>query len=99
MNEAVKGAGYTAEMVSDYLYAKHAPERNAYIQKKRPEMESGSGMTTQEAEEIINELETPEMIVISKLVYDIISNTRQTMREGGLEKASTIETWEGLYSR
>ena len=97
INEAVKGAGYTAEMVSDYLYAKHAPERNAYIQEKRPEMESGSGMTTQEAEEIINELETPEMIVISKLVYDIISNTRQTMREGGLEKASTIETWEGLY--
>ena len=97
INEAVKDAGYTAEMVSDYLYAKHAPERNAFIQDKRPEMESGSGMTTQEAEEIINELETPEMIVISKLVYDIISNTRQTMREGGLEKASTIETWEGLY--
>ena len=97
INEAVKGAGYTAEMVSDYLYAKHAPERNAFIQDKRPEMESGSGMTTQEAEEIINELETPEMVAISKLVYDIISNTRQTMREGGLEKASTIETWEGLY--
>ena len=94
---AMNDSGYTAEMVSDYLYAKHAPERNKLIQDRRPDMEDGSGMTTQEAEDIINELETPEMIAISKLVYDIVSNTRKTMREGGLEKASTIETWEGMY--
>ena len=60
-------------------------------------MLDGSGMTTQEAEDIINELETPEMVAVAKLVYDIVANTRKTMVEGGLEKASTIETYEGLY--
>ena len=61
-------------------------------------MESGSGMTNQEAEEIINELESPEMVEISNLIYDIVSNTRKTMREGGLEKSSTIEAWEAMYN-
>jgi len=91
-------SGLTAEQVSDYLYAKHAPERNDYIKSKRPEMLSGSGMTTEDAEAIINELETPEMIAVSKLVYGILANTRKTMVEGGLEKASTIETYEGLFN-
>ena len=90
-------SGLTAEQVSDYLYAKHAPERNDYIKSKRFEMLSGSGMTTEDAEAIINELETPEMIAVSKLVYGILANTRKTMVEGGLEKASTIETYEGLF--
>ena len=97
INLTIKDSGLTAELVSDYLYAKHAPERNAFIMRNRPEMESGSGMTNQEAEEIINELESPEMVEISNLIYDIVSNTRKTMREGGLEKSSTIEAWEAMY--
>ena len=98
INTAMEDSGLTAEQVSDYLYAKHAGERNEYINSKRPEMLNGSGMTTQEAEDIINELETPEMVAVAKLVYDIVANTRKTMVEGGLEKASTIETWEGLFN-
>jgi hypothetical protein len=97
INTTMEDSGLTAEQVSDYLYAKHAGERNIYINSKRPEMLDGSGMTTQEAEDIINELETPEMVAVAKLVYDIVANTRKTMVEGGLEKASTIETYEGLY--
>ena len=97
INLAIEDGGLTAEQVSDYIYAKHAQERNEFIQRNRPEMESGSGMTNQEAEDIINELESPEMVATAKLIYDIVANTRQTMREGGLEKASTIETWEGMY--
>ena len=94
---AIEEAGFTAEEVSDYLYAKHARERNEYIKGIRPEMESGSGMTNEQAEEIINELESPQMVTIANLVYDVIKNTRQSMIEGGLEKASTIQTWEDLY--
>jgi len=97
INTTMEESGLTAEQVSDYLYAKHAGERNIYINSKRPEMLDGSGMTTQEAEDIIDELETPEMVAVAKLVYDIAANTRKTMVEGGLEKASTIETYEGLY--
>jgi len=98
INLTIKDSGLTAELVSDYLYAKHAPERNAFIMRNRPEMESGSGMTNQEAEEIINELESPEMVEVAGLVYDIVSNTRKTMREGGLEKSSTVEAWEAMYN-
>lgn len=94
---ATQEAGFTAEEVSDYLYAKHARERNEYIKSIRPEMESGSGMTNEQAEEIINELESPQMVTIANLVYDVIKNTRSSMVEGGLEKASTIQTWEDLY--
>mgnify|MGYP003632427118 FL=1 len=98
INVTIKDSGLTAELVSDYLYAKHAPERNAFIMRNRPEMESGSGMTNQEAEEIINELESPEMVEVANLVYDIVTNTRKTMREGGLEKSSTVEAWEAMYN-
>ncbi len=98
INVTIKDSGLTAELVSDYLYAKHAPERNAFIMRNRPEMESGSGMTKQESEEIINELESPEMVEVANLVYDIVTNTRKTMREGGLEKSSTIEAWEAMYN-
>lgn len=94
---ATQEAGFTAEEVSDYLYAKHARERNEYIMGIRPEMESGSGMTNEQAEEIINELESPQMVTIANLVYGVIKNTRSSMVEGGLEKASTIQTWEDLY--
>ncbi len=90
-------ADLTAEQVSDYLYAKHAEERNKKIESTRPEMKDGSGMTTEEAGEIIQELETPEMVAISKMVYSVIENTRKTMIQSGLETSQIIEVWEGLY--
>jgi hypothetical protein len=89
--------GITADQLSDYLYAKHAKERNEFIGIKRPELLNGSGMTNEEAEEILNELESPEMMEVANRVYDILKNTRQTMFEGGLETRESIETWEGMY--
>jgi len=97
IQSSMKSANLTAEQVSDYLYAKHAEERNKKIEKTRPEMKDGSGMTTEEAGEIIQELETPEMVAISKIVYSVIENTRKTMVQSGLETQEIIEVWEGLY--
>ena len=36
INTTMEESGLTAEQVSDYLYAKHAGERNIYINSKRP---------------------------------------------------------------
>lgn len=90
-------AGLTAEQVSDYMYAKHAPERNKFIFSIRPELESGSGMTNAEAEAIIDELESKEMVEISKFIQGILSETRQLMVSSGLESQKTIDVWESMY--
>jgi len=97
IQSSMSTADLTAEQVSDYLYAKHAEERNKKIESTRPEMKDGSGMTTEEAGEIIQELETPDMVAISKMVYSVIENTRKTMVQSGLETPQIIEVWEGLY--
>ena len=41
--------GISNKHLSDYLYAKHAAERNADIMSKDPSMKDGSGMTNAEA--------------------------------------------------
>ncbi len=51
-----KGKFKGIDELSDLLYALHARERNEKIKSKRPDLESGSGMTNEEAEAIINEL-------------------------------------------
>ena len=97
INFAMEEAGVTAEDVSDYLYAKHAEERNKKIEKTRPEMTSGSGITTDEAAEIIEELENRQMVAISELIYEVIGNTRKTLAESGLETSERVEAWENMY--
>ena len=44
----LESSGIPIEDFADYLYAKHAPERNAHIEKTNG-MENGSGISTEEA--------------------------------------------------
>ena len=83
--------------LSDYLYAKHAVERNADILSKDPSMKDGSGMTDAEAIALINKLETSEMMQIADRVYKLVENTRDTMIQGGLESAATVDEWRQRY--
>ena len=83
--------------LSDYLYAKHAVERNADILSKDPSMKDGSGMTDAEAIALINKLETSEMMQIADRVYKLVENTRDTMVQGGLESASVVDEWRQRY--
>jgi GGDEF domain-containing protein len=47
---AIKDSGYTWEQVEDYLYARHAPERNARMASINPKDPTfGSGMTNAQA--------------------------------------------------
>ena len=74
-----------------YLYALHAKERNDYILQNRDRTnDSGSGMTNQEADAIlnwVNNLQPEQSLVfrdISNKAQDIIKSTNQVRFEGGL---------------
>lgn len=52
--KAMKGAGVSPKLLMDYLYARHAPERNARIASINKDMpDGGSGLTTREARDIL----------------------------------------------
>ena len=98
----------TMEEVSDYMLARHAPERNAQIAKVNPDMpDAGSGtnsegvlMTTQAANDHIAALTTGKRMVLEMLarrVDAITKGTRDLLVAEGLEKAETIRAWEGAY--
>ena len=89
--------GISNKQLSDYLYAKHAIERNADILAKDPSMKDGSGMTDAEALALINQLETPDMMKVAQRVYKLVENTRDTMVQGGLESAATVDAWRKRY--
>jgi hypothetical protein len=60
-------------------------------------MESGSGMTNEEAEEIIDRLGTNAMRRLASEVRSIIQDTRDTMRKFGLETDETVDVYENMY--
>ena len=97
IGKSLEASGHTVEDLSDLLYALHAKERNAHIANKRKDLDAGSGMTDEEADAIIDELMSPEIMESVNLVYDIVANTRKTMVEGGLESREVIEHWESLF--
>ena len=97
IGKSLEFSGHTVEDLSDLLYALHAKERNAHIANKRKDLDAGSGMTDEEADSIIDELMSPEIMDSVNLVYDIVANTRKTMIEGGLESREVIDHWESLF--
>ena len=90
--------GISHQDLSQFMYALHAQERNEQIQKKRPDLLDGSGMSTERALEIIDELDSPQMRQAAQFFYDIIHDTRQTMADKGLEPLDKLDAWEQLYT-
>ena len=98
INTKRKSFGITSDQLSDYLYARHAIERNKFISDRTEGAnESGSGMTNERAEEILNELESAEMRILANDVYKIIEYTRNFMVDGGLETRSIVEEWRNRF--
>jgi hypothetical protein len=79
MQNALRRTGRTLEQLSDYVYALHAPERNAQVAKVNKAMpDAGSGITTKMAQDILAGTEpgpysgkklTPEDIRILEGIY------------------------------
>ena len=72
-----------------YVYALHAKERNAYVEARNG-VGLGSGMSNQEADRILNWVESLDIASKSTLngikdtVVQIVKNTNDVRREGGL---------------
>jgi hypothetical protein len=85
-----------------YLYAKHAEERNEAIAEINPDMpDGGSGMTTAQADAILDRIEidnrTADFEATSKYIYDILQAQRDTLKAGGLTVSDEVDVWEANY--
>jgi hypothetical protein len=85
----------------EYLWARHAEERNIQIAKINPDMpDSGSGMSTQDARDYLANLSPADKTkheALAKRIDLINKKSRQVLMDYGLESADTIAAWEGAY--
>lgn len=88
MNAIQNSPRVSLKDVEDYLYARHAPERNAELRAAGSEAVDPSGMSDAEAAEIMNQMridgKLPELERIAGMADAITANTTQTRIDGGL---------------
>jgi hypothetical protein len=85
-----------------YAYAKHAPERNAYIESINPKIgDAGSGMSNANAANIIQLVDMAgDKAKFEELHQDLMgvtSTTRRVLLDEGLITQEEYDGWEGLY--
>lgn len=106
--ESMAKNNVSQDELSDYLLARHAPERNAQIAKVNDEMPDGGAgtnsqgvlMTTQAARDHIAALTQGKRLVLellAKRVDDLTLGTREVLVREGLEKQETVDAWTGAY--
>jgi hypothetical protein len=99
--KAMKKASVTSNQLNDYLYAKHAAERNRVIRETNPTFEgSGSGMSDAEAESIIGQYQGNKLQQMEDLagrVYQMTQLTRDLLRASGLQTDEVTDSWEATY--
>jgi hypothetical protein len=91
--------------LDNYVYALHAPERNAVVAERNPNdpslQDGGSGMSNAEAAEIIEKVARSGKQAaydrLAKIIHDITAVRRQAIREGGLETDDVMDAWEATY--
>ena len=90
------------DALDQYLYARHARERNDKIARINPDMpDGGSGMTNAQAQEILSSVRESGKLdqydQLAAIVYDMLKLQRDMIREGGLESDLTMDAWEDGY--
>jgi hypothetical protein len=100
--KSIAKSEFSLEQVSDYMYAKHAEERNNHIQENiDPKNASGSGMSTKQANEIIESYDSKQIKKLRELtkpLYDIVENTRKNLENYGLMSKKDVDGLRGFYS-
>jgi hypothetical protein len=101
LTKEISKQGLTLQEVNDYLYARHAIERNTFIRDNvDPENQSGSGISDERATEILEGFDaekTAKLEAVAKQVYDIIEDTRKTYEKFGLESKQGVEGLRAQY--
>lgn len=88
--------------LDEYLYARHAPERNLHIAKINPKMpDGGSGMTNAEAAGIMDSVrrsgKQAQYDRLAGIVDDMLARRRELIKSAGLEKDATVDAWQDAY--
>lgn len=103
MFEQIKAEGLTVDEVETYLYARHAPERNARISEINPEFGegTGSGMTDAEAQSIMERVEMEgkkeALERVAAKVDKILRFAIDTRVEAGLLSEEEADAWREQY--
>lgn len=101
LDSAMKGikkiakSPFKMKEVSDYMYAKHALDRNQYIRENVDEENPfGSGMTDSEANAILEKYDatqTAQIEALAKPFYDLIDGSRETLVKTGLMSQEAMD--------
>ncbi len=88
--------------LDEYLYARHAPERNLHIAKINPKMpDGGSGMTNAEAAGIMDQVsrsgKQAQYDRLAGIVDDMLARRRELITNSGLEDKGTVDVWQKAY--
>lgn len=94
--------GISQAQLDEYLIARHAQERNAYIAKINPKFpDGGSGMKNADAQakldEIKNSGKQQKYDELAHIVDAMIAKQRDVLRDSGLETDEMIDTWQSHY--
>lgn len=102
--EAIDKAGVSLEDVNSFLYARHAPERNAQLKKINPnriDNDRLSGMSDVRAAGILSGFRESghleKLQSIAGMVDTITKESRRRIVTAGLETAEVIQAWEDVY--
>jgi hypothetical protein len=97
----VKDSGYSWEDVEMYLYARHAPEANAKLATINKDSRYNSGMTNEEAAEVMTTLKSEgefgNLETIGAWIDRMTKLHRDTLVSEGLEPQEVIDAWEATY--
>ncbi len=99
LKQAMSDEGVGVGEVTDFIYARHAAERNALI-LERDGVENGSGMSDADAAAVLDGFgaeKRAKLERIAKKIDAIQQDTRDTMVEFGLESQETIDAWEAMF--
>jgi hypothetical protein len=85
-----------------YAIAKHAEERNAYIDTINPDLNgAGSGMSNEAAQAILDKAIVEEKRLpleeITNHIYSMLGEAREIMVKFGLEPQDAVDTWQRQY--
>lgn len=88
--------------LDEFLYAKHAPERNRVIAQRNDQFpDGGSGMTNAEAAAVIDQVEKSGKLdqfqELADSVYQMLERRRKILKDAGLLDEETLGAWEASY--
>lgn len=99
MFETMKENGVTADELESYLYARHAPERNAKLKKEG--VDDGSGMSDVEAAAIMARVDkagkTEALESVAKWFDKLNAFAMDTRISGGTMSEAQADEWRSTY--